>query len=995
MTGESETSVQGMPMQRALRYIDLSRTTFASDAASLLPEETARRYRAVPIERRDEMTLIAVANPANPLTMEALREGAGCDVTTVVASPDQVTTAIAYLYGGGASRGSRRRGQHAAGDGDGADAGDGSDGMVFDTVRFATSEALLAAPGFDPSGFDEHGGPPGSLEESLRSVLVPPDVDRHLPPLPDGPAAETTGAGPGPAQTDGASAGVPTNGALANGTAANGTAANGSATNGALANGSAANGAPTNGSTHGPVLGGVGEKSSRANGSSVGGVQANGSVSHPVPESLEAGGVPPTEADAGGAPTNAQAVADPVAGADHGAASNGHAPGVSAVERPGSAQASMEHAHMKEPAAGQHGDGSTDVGVRHGTRPGPSSGAHTPASSQDDAAQDDAAPDEAAPDERDEAATAASAGLPPPPPPGFGSVETDPAVEAAPVHWPPLARVLVRAGKVSFDQMVQALRAHREAGEPLARYLFSQKLATEDDLVQAMAEEVGLEFVDLTAYPVDPNVAALIPEPVARRHMVLALRLEDGVPIVAMANPTDVFAMDDLRSIMGRNFKPVVATRSQIDLHLRHLQESAGGDVQEAAQNAAGAASPAGGGFELESLQSVVEDAPIVRYVNLLILQALNERASDIHIEPTPKRLRIRFRIDGVMHDASSASPAIHQAVISRLKVLGEMDITEHRVPQEGRVSVSVGERQIDLRLAILPSQYGETCVMRLLDKSASIRRLSELGFFPDTLERYAQAYNHPYGVILVTGPTGAGKTTTLYATLQEVMSSEKSVVTVEDPVEYQIDGITQVQINAKVGLHFSTALRSILRADPDIILVGEIRDIETASIAMEAALSGHLVLSTLHTNTAASTPLRLTEMGIEPFLVTSAVGGVLTQRLARVLCERCKTPYSASLTDFYAAGYREVDLEGLDVSTLYRAAGCRTCSHTGYHGRMLLAEVMPITEEIERMIIEQQSIVAVERQAVEQGMRTLRQDGLRKALAGFTTLEEVLRVVV
>ena len=979
MTGESETSVQGMPMQRALRYIDLSRTTFASDAASLLPEETARRYRAVPIERRDEMTLIAVANPANPLTMEALREGAGCNVTTVVASPDQVTTAISYLYGGGANRGSRRRGQHAAGDGDGADADDGSDGMAFDTVRFATSEALLAAPGFDPSGFEGHGDPAGSLEESLRSVLVPPDVDRHLPPLPDGPGAETAGAGPGPAETDGASAGTRSDGAP-----------RGVPTNGTAANGTAANGAPTNGSTHGPVPGGVGGKSSRANGSSAGGVQANGPVSHPVPESLEGGGVPPPEADAGGAPANAQVVADPVAGADHGAASNGHASGVSTVERPGSAQASMEHPHMKEPAAGQHGDGSTDVGVRHGNRKGPSSGAHTPASSQDDAA-----PDDAAPDERDEAAATASAGLPPPPPPGFGSVESDPAVEAASVHWPPLARVLVRAGKVSFDQMVQALRAHREAGEPLARYLFSQKLATEDDLVQAMAEEVGLEFVDLTAYPVDPNVAALIPEPVARRHMVLALRLEDGVPIVAMANPTDVFAMDDLRSIMGRNFKPVVATRSQIDLHLRHLQESAGGDVQEAAQSAAGAASPAGGGFELESLQSVVEDAPIVRYVNLLILQALNERASDIHIEPTPKRLRIRFRIDGVMHDASSASPAIHQAVISRLKVLGEMDITEHRVPQEGRVSVSVGERQIDLRLAILPSQYGETCVMRLLDKSASIRRLSELGFFPDTLERYAQAYNHPYGVILVTGPTGAGKTTTLYATLQEGMSSEKSVVTVEDPVEYQIDGITQVQINSKVGLHFSTALRSILRADPDIILVGEIRDIETASIAMEAALSGHLVLSTLHTNTAASTPLRLTEMGIEPFLVTSAVGGVLTQRLARVLCERCKAPYSASLTDFYASGYREVDLEGLDVSTLYRAAGCRTCSHTGYHGRMLLAEVMPITEEIERMIIEQQSIVAVERQAVEQGMRTLRQDGLRKALAGFTTLEEVLRVVV
>jgi len=400
-------------------------------------------------------------------------------------------------------------------------------------------------------------------------------------------------------------------------------------------------------------------------------------------------------------------------------------------------------------------------------------------------------------------------------------------------------------------------------------------------------------------------------------------------------------------------------------------------------------------GFELESLQAVVEDAPIVRYVNLLILQALNERASDIHIEPTPKRLRIRFRIDGVMHDATSASASIHSAVVSRLKVLGEMDITEHRVPQEGRVSLSVSDRQIDLRLATLPSMFGETCVMRLLDKSASIRTLPELGFFSDTLERYARGYKHPYGVILVTGPTGAGKTTTLYATLQEVVTKEKSVVTVEDPVEYQIDGITQVQINKKAGLHFSTALKSILRADPDVVLIGEIRDSDTATIAMEAALSGHLVLSTLHTNSAAATPLRLTEMGIEPFLVTSALSCVLTQRLARILCAQCKEPYDASEKDFFSAGYRDTDIEDLDTSVLYRAVGCRSCSHTGYFGRAVLAEVMTMTEEINRMIIEQESIVNIERAAVEQGMRSLRRDGLLKALSGETTLEEVLRVVV
>ncbi len=581
---------------------------------------------------------------------------------------------------------------------------------------------------------------------------------------------------------------------------------------------------------------------------------------------------------------------------------------------------------------------------------------------------------------------------PPPAPEGYGLVEGAPA--PGPMFYgPPLARVLVEAGRVSPEDMSQALQTHQQTGESLARYLYNQRLASEDDLVWAMAQEVGLEFVDLNAIQLDRSAAALIPETTARHHMVLPIGFDNGIPIVAMANPTDVFAMDDLRTIMGRNFTPVVATRTQIATYLRYGTDT-GVDVSEVAEDAAGTAGP-GSSFELESLQAVVEDAPIVRYVNLLILQALNERASDIHVEPTPKRLRIRFRIDGVMHDATSASPAIANAVVSRLKVLGEMDITEHRIPQEGRVSLTVSDRQIDLRLATLPSIYGETVVMRLLDKSASLRSLPELGFLPEVLDRYAKAYHHPYGVILVTGPTGAGKTTTLYATLQEVMSSEKAVVTVEDPVEYQIEGITQVQINKKAGLAFSTALRSILRSDPDIVLIGEIRDTDTATIAMEAALSGHLVLTTLHTNTAAATPLRLTEMGIEPFLVTSAVGSVLTQRLTRVLCSQCKEPYDATEKDYFAAGYSEGDLEGIDTSTLYKAIGCRKCSHTGYLGRMVLAEVMNMSEEIDRMIIEQATIVNIERQACEQGMRTLRQDGLLKAVSGQTTLEEVLRVVV
>jgi len=585
-----------------------------------------------------------------------------------------------------------------------------------------------------------------------------------------------------------------------------------------------------------------------------------------------------------------------------------------------------------------------------------------------------------------------------PAPPGFSEAPSMPEPASIgfsslplPAGSPPLARLLVDAGRVSQAAMTTALENLAETGESLARYLFSRKIATEDDLVWAMAQEVGLEFVDLNQINIDRAAVALIPQSTAEHHMVLPIAFENGVPVVAMANPTDVFAMDDLRTIMGSNFKPVVATRSQL-VTFNRLSRDSTMEVSALAKDAAAASTTAS---EIENIQSVVEDAPIVRYVNLLILQALNERASDIHIEPKPDALKIRFRIDGVMHEASTASPTISNAVVSRLKVIGDMDITEHRIPQEGRVSLTVSDRQIDLRLVTLPTVWGETVVMRVLDKSQTLRSLPELGFAADTLDRFSQSYNKPYGVIVVTGPTGAGKTTTLYATLTEILTPAKSVVTVEDPVEYQIEGVTQVQINAKAGLTFASALKSILRSDPDIVLIGEIRSADTAIIAMEAALSGHLVLTTLHTNTAAATPLRLTEMGIEPFLVTSAVGSVLTQRLARVLCNVCKEEYDASEKDFYAAGYGEADVEGLDISTLYRAVGCRTCGHTGYSGRMVLAEVMNVTEEIDRMIIEQDSIASIERKACEQGMRTLRSDGLLRAVQGHTTLEEVLRVVM
>jgi type IV pilus assembly protein PilB len=397
---------------------------------------------------------------------------------------------------------------------------------------------------------------------------------------------------------------------------------------------------------------------------------------------------------------------------------------------------------------------------------------------------------------------------------------------------------------------------------------------------------------------------------------------------------------------------------------------------------------------DLAGLTDVIEDAPIVKFVNLLINQAVQDRASDIHVEPTETDLRIRFRIDGVLHEVMRSPRSIQAGVVSRLKVMADINIAERRIPQDGRISMKVGGRPIDLRVATLPTVYGEKIVMRILDKGQALLRLEELGFLPGSLARFEACYRKPYGAILVTGPTGSGKSTTLYATLNQVNEPDRNIITVEDPVEYRLAGINQVQIHPKAGLTFASALRSILRADPDIILVGEIRDRETAIIAVEAALTGHLVLSTLHTNDASSTPLRMVEMGVEPFLVCSALDCVVAQRLARRLCDKCKEPYQPTEAELAGADWPAEDLASGEWPTLHRAIGCPACGRTGYRGRFALHEVMPMSEEIERLIIERRSTEDIQKTAVMQGMMTLRQDGLRKVAAGTTTLEEIFRVV-
>jgi len=559
--------------------------------------------------------------------------------------------------------------------------------------------------------------------------------------------------------------------------------------------------------------------------------------------------------------------------------------------------------------------------------------------------------------------------------------------------FPPLAKVLVVGGRVSVDDMRSALAEAEEAGQNIAHVLMTRGLATEADLMWGMAQEMGLEFVDLDTVGINYTAVGMLPEATARHHNVIVIAEEDGRPVVAVSNPTDVFALDDLRTIVGRKFKVVVATRPQITAQIDKAFDSGADEAaMEASIGMDGEGSDGGGPDDLEA---VTEEAPIVRYVNLLILQALNERASDIHIEPTGKELRIRYRIDGVLHDVSTAPRSIRGAVTTRLKVMADMNIAEHRVPQDGRISLNVGSKSIDLRMATLPTINGEKVVMRVLDKSSVVMGFADLGFDADLLEKYEAIFTRPYGTILVTGPTGSGKSTTLYTTLTALNSPEKNIITVEDPVELPLKGISQIQLNPKAGLTFASALRAILRSDPDIVLVGEIRDRETALFSVEAALTGHLVLSTLHTNNAASTPMRMVEMGLEPFLVTSALSGVLAQRLARRLCIHCKEAYEPTEADIVAAGWslEEVDTVG-GMGKVYRSVGCSACSNTGYRGREALAELLPMTEEVERMIIEGGSMEEIHRLGVSQGMVTLRQSGLRKAIEGETTLEEVLRVV-
>jgi type IV pilus assembly protein PilB len=523
----------------------------------------------------------------------------------------------------------------------------------------------------------------------------------------------------------------------------------------------------------------------------------------------------------------------------------------------------------------------------------------------------------------------------------------------------------------------------------LGRVLVDMGLVKEADLVSALARQVGLEFVDLTEQQIDPAAASMLPEQVSRRYRALPIGFDGTRLIVAMSDPANVFALDDIRTITGMEIKPVVATATDVEAAVRRY-----GQFEQSVEDiSAEAAAATDDAQDLDSMPAAVEEAPIVKLVNLLITQAVADRASDIHIEPMEKDIRIRYRIDGVLHEVMRSPKNIQNGLVSRLKVMADINIAERRVPQDGRVGLVVGGRAVDLRLATLPTVYGEKVVIRILDKTSVLLKLEDLGFSDFAFNRFEKAFRKPYGTVLVAGPTGSGKSTTLYATLNIINTQDKNIITVEDPVEYRLPGINQIQVNPKAGLMFATALRSILRADPDVILIGEIRDAETALIGVEAALTGHLVLSTLHTNDAAATISRLVEMGIEPYLIASALDCSLAQRLARRLCGHCREAYEPTEVELREAGFPEALAE--QVETLYRPGGCSRCGKTGYRGRLGLYEVMPMTEEIERLTVERKSSDDIRRLAIEQGMVTLRQDGLEKVVAGQTSLEEIFRVVV
>jgi type IV pilus assembly protein PilB len=553
-----------------------------------------------------------------------------------------------------------------------------------------------------------------------------------------------------------------------------------------------------------------------------------------------------------------------------------------------------------------------------------------------------------------------------------------------------LGELLIKIGAITKEQLEDALQqqnANKSSKGMLGHTLVELGYCTEDDIARVVALQNDVPYVSLETYKIDDAASSLITPEIARRYSALPIGFNRARLLVAMMHPRDIIAIDDLRIHTGYDFQPVVCADGELMAAIERYSRTCTSVEQTAEEE-----------VEIEEVAPEVDDAsekPAVHLAYTIFNQAVRAGTSDIHIEPQEKSMRVRFRIDGVLHDAMQPPKKLHAPLVSRIKVMANMDIAERRVPQDGRISLKIEEKTIDVRVATLPTAYGEKVTMRLLHRSSRLITLEELGFPLLELEKYRRIVKMPYGFILVTGPTGSGKSTTLYATLSAVNSVEKNIITVEDPIEYRLDGLNQVQVNVRAGLTFANGLRSILRSDPDIIMIGEIRDAETARIAVESALTGHLVFSTIHTNDAAGAITRLGDMGIETFLTASSLAGVVAQRLARILCTHCKEPYEIS-RDQLLSNIPDFPIgEGEEKLTLYRSKGCFRCSNTGYKGRVGVYELLLVNEEIRRLTLKHASSSEINDAAVASGMVTLRQDGLRKVKQGITSVEEIMRVIV
>jgi type IV pilus assembly protein PilB len=566
-----------------------------------------------------------------------------------------------------------------------------------------------------------------------------------------------------------------------------------------------------------------------------------------------------------------------------------------------------------------------------------------------------------------------------------------------------LGELLTKASLITQDQLKEALKSQKASGGKLGETLIKLGFVSEEDITECLSQQFGVPSINLSHFDIDGNVIKLIPADVARKYNILPVNKTGATITIAMADPTNVFAMDDIKFMTGYNVEPVVASElgikaaidnyygsaSSLELKkvMEDLQQESSSDLEVLEEDEE---------LDVAALAEGAEEAPVVKLVNLILTDAIKRGASDIHIEPYEKEFRVRFRIDGILYEIMNPPLKLKDAITSRMKILAKLDISEKRLPQDGRIKLKMKlnekMKELDFRVSVLPTLFGEKIVMRLLDKDNLRLDMTKLGFEPESLAKFEEAIFKPWGMVLVTGPTGSGKTNTLYSALAKVNSPEVNILTAEDPVEFNLPGINQVQMKESIGLNFAATLRSFLRQDPNIILVGEIRDFETAEIAIKAALTGHLVLSTLHTNDAPSTINRLMNMGIEPFLVATSVLLIAAQRLARRICQNCKEVVDLPAQALLNLGYRKDEIGTFSV---YKGRGCDKCNNTGYKGRVGLVEVMNIDDDIRELILSGGTAIDIKKKAAESGMISLRRSGLIKIKDGITTIEEVVRETV